>query len=959
MSSEDWFRHILGSASSSYSEGYEEGVKKKKLDDDRANIDRNYYRGWQDGTIYGEDRSIKSTDEMEDVELYKKLPDQFGKKPKSSGWNPFKKETPEVVDPTESLMNSTQTMMDQFNQNLQQPGVTTWTPDGSNNGVDSYDQQKNNMYPKVKANAEGSETWGEADSEHETTYLLTEEGPAVKVEPVDNGYKYELIEPGVGVVEEGVASTLSEAQAQGQALLEELVPVEDIKAVEQDIEPVQLEEEELIRAAKSKGSQKSQTTTSNRGTMSTSSPMSEGLRTLTRTAKSILDSGTWFDGSSNSIANRIGELNDLKSHLGKTVKTASTNDKSLRVASDLIDQVNIQIESLNKVAESYLDPEQEEYLASLPASHLAVDYSSDADGDLGEDDGSFLYAEASKIRDEVQSYDWNEFVSLGSQHFVYDKEENLLRSASMTRMAAVDYARDKTMVLLDTAKRAKVIDDFVTNVEKTRREVVASVVECPACNGTGLSIDHAGVVCTNCHGDGTISTKSAGVPNHVYREDTHDMDDYHRQLVGLEGEHDDYEEEEENFCVDCAGPPHHDINYIPETPQTVGPHEGTPRWSQSSKTAAEEEFPEQDLADVDVSGNTVEINVEDPSLPYDYVVEEDGEIITEGTTESLEEALQEVAQPAASEEEVQALPEESPVASEPVPCGTCGGVGGDELGNTCPSCQGEGLVVARRRLPFDRQSASMSEDEDEGYLKCKDCPKRFDDHDDLDDHYLSYHDTKNSKVAGVNPCPNCGGDYLSFEGSTPDNQGELVMCSTCGHAWAERDGKIQKEFGGSGEERSLSDPYKWEASKTAGHDFQFQDGSSFTYECQNCGETTSQPDVHKDEKCKTSSKTARPLGYGDYEDEIEGCPDCGNVELNANSIPDQDGQFEVECPTCNWKGINNENIGGQSDVRKAAFEHNTCDDCGTIIDDATHEEKSLCDECNNFFEKSSDERYLD
>jgi hypothetical protein len=37
-----------------------------------------------------------------------------------------------------------------------------------------------------------------------------------------------------------------------------------------------------------------------------------------------------------------------------------------------------------------------------------------------------------------------------------------------------------------------------------------------------------------------------------------------------------------------------------------------------------------------------------------------------------------------------------------------------------------------------------------------------------------------------------------------------------------------------------------------------------------------------------------------------GCPDCGHPELNADSEPEEDGVYDVWCPSCRWHGVANE-----------------------------------------------------
>lgn len=175
----------------------------------------------------------------------------------------------------------------------------------------------------------------------------------------------------------------------------------------------------------------------------------------------------WFDGTSSSIYDRAIEAEHLR--------------RTARMAGDFVieDELQEQIEVLNKTAAEYDDSVLHEALENVPGGTVALEYDDLVDGGLV-DVTSFLSVGAHKIAKEAADYDWDAFKNDGARHWVFSKiadNPGLIKHESMCREAAVDYAKDKTMVLMDPLRRADIIDEFVTAAERFRRQAANRLLE--------------------------------------------------------------------------------------------------------------------------------------------------------------------------------------------------------------------------------------------------------------------------------------------------------------------------------------------------------------------------------------------------------------------------------------------------------------------------------------------------
>lgn len=179
----------------------------------------------------------------------------------------------------------------------------------------------------------------------------------------------------------------------------------------------------------------------------------------------------WFDGTSESIFVRLDRLQGLLDRARTAASDHQMDFNSLQRFANTITLLTEEKEQLEKLASEYVDFDADEYLNSLPGGTIAKEYrvSSAGTADLGEDDGSLLFRTASKIQNEYEDADWVNFVTAGAEIWVEDQANQLLNSQLNTREAAVYYVESRTMPILDSVKRAAIIDNFVNNVEICRR----------------------------------------------------------------------------------------------------------------------------------------------------------------------------------------------------------------------------------------------------------------------------------------------------------------------------------------------------------------------------------------------------------------------------------------------------------------------------------------------------------
>ena len=188
-------------------------------------------------------------------------------------------------------------------------------------------------------------------------------------------------------------------------------------------------------------------------------------------AKTAAADARWFNGTSESILTRLDRLQDILDKTRMAASNPNVGQREIERYANIITELGAEKESLEKLASEYVDFDTEDYLNSLPGGTIAKEYrvSSAGTSDLGEDDGSLLYRTAAGIENEFESADWINFVTAGAEVWVEDQHNRLLGSQLDTREAAVYYVERKTLPILDTVKRASIIENFVDNVEICRR----------------------------------------------------------------------------------------------------------------------------------------------------------------------------------------------------------------------------------------------------------------------------------------------------------------------------------------------------------------------------------------------------------------------------------------------------------------------------------------------------------
>ena len=186
---------------------------------------------------------------------------------------------------------------------------------------------------------------------------------------------------------------------------------------------------------------------------------------------SIVKNASWFDGSSDSIYYRIEQLQSIIDGLKTAASNVRVGDAELERYASYVIELDAEKDVLQKVASEYVDFDTEEYLQSLPGGVIAAQYRKYSGRiNLGADDGTLEYRMAKETQDDIDNVDWINFVTAGAENWVIDQNPALLNDQIATREAASYYVEEETMPILDVTHRASIIDNFLDNVEITRRD---------------------------------------------------------------------------------------------------------------------------------------------------------------------------------------------------------------------------------------------------------------------------------------------------------------------------------------------------------------------------------------------------------------------------------------------------------------------------------------------------------
>ena len=192
---------------------------------------------------------------------------------------------------------------------------------------------------------------------------------------------------------------------------------------------------------------------------------------LIRTASVTTADTQWFNGTNDSIFNRLDRLQGILDDMRVAASSPRIPEIDLRKIAGYITELDEEKNQLEKLASEWVDYDHEVYLQSLPGGTVASTYRVNPTGtlSLGEDDGSLLYRTASEVENEFKDADWINFVTAGAEVWLEDQNHALLQDQITTREAAVFYVEKKTLPILDMEKRAAIIDNFISNVEICRR----------------------------------------------------------------------------------------------------------------------------------------------------------------------------------------------------------------------------------------------------------------------------------------------------------------------------------------------------------------------------------------------------------------------------------------------------------------------------------------------------------
>lgn len=186
----------------------------------------------------------------------------------------------------------------------------------------------------------------------------------------------------------------------------------------------------------------------------------------------VREQGGWFHGDEREIWNRIASLEAALEPVRRIIDSGFGSEAHVLAEAETEEELR----TLRETAAVYSESVQEEFLENLPGGTVAMDYGNLIRGgvmDPGEDDGTPLYAAARDVAHEASTYNWEAFATRGARDWMRQKAASspeMLAHEMVTRLAAVDYARDKTMAILDPVRRAAIVDAFVSEAERARRD---------------------------------------------------------------------------------------------------------------------------------------------------------------------------------------------------------------------------------------------------------------------------------------------------------------------------------------------------------------------------------------------------------------------------------------------------------------------------------------------------------
>lgn len=191
--------------------------------------------------------------------------------------------------------------------------------------------------------------------------------------------------------------------------------------------------------------------------------------TTQRLARSFEDydrtDATWFDGTIGSIDHRLSRAREL-SRQARVLRAQTDSDdlESLSVLTSRIDSLTDTVKTLESVKVEYVETTHQEAIQSLPTyTVMAANTRTQA---LGEErHGPWKLAETM----EVDSKYWEGFSAVEPGVFLR-MNLDALASAGEIRARAADYVGEKTAGLVNEQFRSQLIEDFVNNVERLRRQ---------------------------------------------------------------------------------------------------------------------------------------------------------------------------------------------------------------------------------------------------------------------------------------------------------------------------------------------------------------------------------------------------------------------------------------------------------------------------------------------------------
>lgn len=175
---------------------------------------------------------------------------------------------------------------------------------------------------------------------------------------------------------------------------------------------------------------------------------------MKRFAEFAQDEG-WFDGSLSSVNARLAALQAWRERFEGSNDPKAT--KALRVIAKQEDEL---LDLCNTISDNA-------YISHLPGE--TVDHNTDG----YVDDGSLIFEASSQLNEEINSYNWDKFVTVGAKSWV-DKQSDALLSDKHETVKSASHFVDRYTAMLNSNDARSVKRRFLSTVKESLKKKTAT-----------------------------------------------------------------------------------------------------------------------------------------------------------------------------------------------------------------------------------------------------------------------------------------------------------------------------------------------------------------------------------------------------------------------------------------------------------------------------------------------------